>query len=321
MTISDLQKPILFCAAALLMALASTALQADEAADAYQRGLKALEQDDLDQAISAFSQSIKLKPNEAKYFGMRGTALLKKGDYDQGLADLQTAIRLNPNDLGAGYQPASNKDLSPAALEYGNQQERKMLEDRPAMARYGEETAFLQSWAARKFAGEDLNSLIDWDPTPPEHSDAEHLAPEGDIHGCILLEPRYTSGAKQGQPRSFEELWAGAVFELHNINYAKHFVDLHNEAAEGDVSKRKFVAGIVKYEVMAAQQTRAFYLQMFLPFAAKHKLPTDPTLWFTNWWVQPDEAMQNFTDKTAYPWRPYARQHDWATLDHYWHRG
>ncbi len=80
------------------------------------------------------------------------------------------------------------------------------------------------------------------------------------------------------------------------------------------------MAGIVKYEVLAAEQTRAFYVQVFLPFAARKKLPTDPNLWFANWWVQPDDALKQFTDKTSYPWRPYARDHDWATVERYWRR-
>ncbi len=95
---------------------------------------------------------------------------------------------------------------------------------------------------------------------------------------------------------------------------------MHEEADQGTVSKRKYVASIVKYEVMAAQETRAFYVEMFLPFAAKHKLPTDPALWFTHWWDRPEDALQNFTDKTSYPWRPYARDHDWATVERYWRR-
>jgi tetratricopeptide (TPR) repeat protein len=320
MTIHIPQKVFLCFTAGLLFVFSSAILPADEAEDAYQRGLKTLRQGSFDQAAADFNEAVKLKPNEAKFHGMRATAWLRKGDFDQGIADLKEAIRLNPHDLGMNYQPSSNKELSPEALKHGQKQVDKMLADRPAMAQYGDEAAFLRNWAARKFAGEDVGSLIDWDPTVPLHSDAENLAPEGKLHGSIMIEPRYTDGPKQGQPRSFEELWAGAVFELHNINYAKEFVRLHKEADQGKVSKRDFVSGIVKYEVLAAQQTRAYYIQEFLPFAINKKLPTDATLWFTNWWVQPDDALQQFTDKTAYPWRPYARDHDWSTVDRYWRR-
>lgn len=320
MAIHLLHKTILYCTTGLLVVFSTAVLQADEAEDAYQRGLNALGQGRFDRAIADFSDAVKLKPDEAKYYGMRGTSRLRKGDYESGIADLKAAIRLNTGDLGENYQPSSNKELAPEALQHGRKQVEKMLEDRPAMAQFGDEAAFLRSWAARKFAGEDLGSLIDWDPTPPLHSDAEHFAPEGKLHGAILIEPRYENGPMRGQPRSFEELWAGAVFELHNINYAKEFVRLHKEAADGKIAKDDFVSGIVKYEVLAAQQTRAFYVQMFLPFAAKKKLATDPALWFASWWIKPDEALKYFTDKTSYPWRPYARDHDWATLERYWRR-
>jgi tetratricopeptide (TPR) repeat protein len=71
----------------------------------------------------------------------------------------------------------------------------------------------------------------------------------------------------------------------------------------------------VRHEVVAAQQTRAFYLKVFLPFAAKQKLATSPSLWFADWWDQPDEALKGFTNKEAYPWQPYARQYDWLTVE------
>ncbi|MGD0518660.1 MAG: tetratricopeptide repeat protein [Thermoguttaceae bacterium] len=324
MTIHISRRVFLCITAALLVGFSGGVLFADETADkaedAYQRGLNALGQGDFDQAVAEFSEAVKLKPEEAKFHGMRGTAWLRKGDYEQGIAEMKEAIRLNPNDLGAKYQPSSNKGLSAEALEHGRKQVEKMLKDRPAMAQYGEETEFLRTWAARKFAGEDLGSLIDWDATPPLHSDAEHIAPERKLHGAILIEPNYTEGPKQGQARSFEELWAGAVFELHNINYAKEFVRLHKEAEEGKLAKNDYVAGIVKYEMLASQQIRAFYVQVFLPFAAKKKLPTDPALWYAVWWVRPDDALKYFTDKTAYPWRPYARDYDWTTVERCWRR-
>ena len=131
----------------------------------------------------------------------------------------------------------------------------------------------------------------------------------------------YSSGPNKGQPRGFEELWAGAAFELHNINYARQFLRLHEEAAEGKLTKEQFVADIWKYEYLAAQRTRAFYVQVFLPWAEKQKLPTDPGLWFAAWWESAADTLAGFHDKTAYPWRPYARQYDWMTVHRLYHDG
>ena len=289
--------------------------EAADAADAYRRGAHALARKRFDQAIGDFTAALKLHPKEAKYQGMLAAALLEKGDYEQGIAALKTAIEMHPNDVGMNYKAMSGKELLPAAREHGREQVRKMIEDRPAMAEHAEEAEFLRIWAVRKFAGEDLGSLIDWDPEPPTDSDAEHTAPDETDHGSIQVHPNYTHGRRAGRPRSFEELWAGAIYELHNINNAKHFVKLHEQAAEGKLTKEEFVGGIVRHEVVAAQETRAFYLQVFLPFAARHKLHTQPSLWFAEWWEQPDEALKGFTNKSAYPWQPYARQYDWLTVE------
>ena len=64
----------------------------------------------------------------------------------------------------------------------------QMLHDRPAMAEFEKDAEFLRDWAARKFAGEDFGELIDWDPSPPLHSDAEHLAAGDGEHAAILVE-------------------------------------------------------------------------------------------------------------------------------------
>ena len=109
--------------------------------------------------------------------GTRGVAWLRKGDYARGSADLKAAIGLNPSDAGAEYRPTTIATLKAEALEHGRQQVALMLRDRPAMSQFGSEADFLRDWAARKFAGEDLGSMIDWDNSPPLHSDAEHIAP------------------------------------------------------------------------------------------------------------------------------------------------
>lgn len=303
-----------------LLSSALPLVRGDEVADAetaYQRGTHSLARKRYDRAIADFTEALKLQPSQAKYQGMLAAALLEKGDYEKGIPALRAAIEMHPNDVGVNYKAMSGKELSPEARQHGREQVRKMIADRPAMADHAEDAEFLRIWAVRKFAGEDLGSLIDWDPEPPRDSDAEHTAPDETEHGSIQVHPRYTHGHKAGQPRNFEELWAGAIYELHNINNARKFVKLHEEATEGKLTKEQFVGGIVRHEVVAAQQTRAFYLTVYLPFAARHKLATQPSLWFAEWWDQPDEALKGFTNKSAYPWQPYSRQFDWLTVERF----
>ena len=300
---------------------AGAAAAADRADLMFQKAKQSLAKGDFAAAIARLDEAVGLDPKQAKYRGLRGVAWLRKGDYAKGAADLKAAIAMNPGDAGVHYQPSIAWPLSADALRHGRRQVADMLHDRPAMAKYGDETNFLSDWAERKFAGEDFGEPIDWDPSPPLHSDAEHLAPGDGENAAILVEADYSAGPKEGKPRQFEELWAGAIYELHNVNYAREFVRLNDEADEGKVSKEAFVAGILKYELQAAQRTRAFYIEVFLPWAEKKKLPTDPTLWFCDWWDTPGSVMKSFPDKSAYPWRPYARVHDWATVHLDWRRG
>jgi tetratricopeptide (TPR) repeat protein len=306
----------------VIVSLGVIARAADDQADlVFQQAKQSLRDDDVDRAVSLLDEAVRLAPKQAKYQGYRGLARLYQGEFAKGSADLRAAIKLSPGDAGQAYPPPSSTKLSTKALQHGEQQVAAMLRDRPAMAEYKTEAEFLRRWAVRKFAGEDLGSLIDWDPSPPLHSDAEHLAPGDGDNAAILVAADYDSGPEQGKPRSFEELWSGVVYELHNVNYAREFVRLNSEADDGKISKQDFVGGILKYELRAAQQTRAFYVQTFLPWAEKQKYPTDPSLWFCNWWDTPDSVLQSFTDKTAYPWRPYARTHDWATVHRRWRQG
>ena len=287
----------------------------------FEQAKQAIEDGEYDVALALMDKAVAKAPKEAKYRGVRGAAWLCKGEYAKGEADLKAAIELNPGDAGRNYRASTDAKLAEDRLKHGRRQVERMLHDRPAMNKYGAEADFLRRWAERKLAGEDFGDPIDWDPSPPLHSDAEHLAPDDDSNAAILIEEKYTDGPDRGKPRSFEELWAGAVYELHNVDYARKFVRLHELAEAGKLTKDEFVGGILKYELLAAQRTRAFYVQQYLPWAAKKKLPTDPTLWFCEWWDSPEKVLESFTDKTEYPWRPYAREYDWGSVHRYWHGG
>jgi Flp pilus assembly protein TadD len=293
---------------------------ADQASRVFDQAQTTIAKNDFDAALAKLDEAVRLAPKNPQYLGIRGVVWLRKGNYAKGAADLKAATALNPGDAAVGYKPSRETALSAEATRHGREQVAAMLRDRPPMAKY-DDAKFVRDWAERKFAGEDFGDVIEWDPTPPLHSDAEHLAPGEGQKAAILVMGEYTHGPQAGQPRSFEELWAGAVYELYNVSFAKEFVRLNDEAEQGKVSKEAFVAGILKYELLAAQRTRAFYLQVLLPWMEKKKLPTNPGLWFCDWWDSPESALKHFADKSAYPWRPYARVHDWATVHWHWRDG
>jgi len=273
------------------------------------------------EALADLEAAVRLEPNDLRFYGARGAVRVYQGDTAGGAEDLRRAIRMNPADAGRNYSTAPRGELPTEALAHGRKQVAQMLSDRPAMAAQGQSAAFLSEWAVRKFAGEDTGKPIDWDPSPPRHSDAENVAPAGDRNARIRVARVYLWGPKQGEERPFEELWSNVVFELHNVVLTPHFQRLRRLAENGRISKEEFVEGIWTYEHRAAQQTRAFYVEEYLPWAAGKKLPSDPELWFAAYWEEADRTFDQFTDRTQYPWRPYARQYDWAGVRRLFYQG
>jgi tetratricopeptide (TPR) repeat protein len=308
---------LMSCVAVLLCATVAAGAEQDRV---YAQAHEAIAEGEFDQALALMDKAVETSPREARYRGLRGVAWLRKGDYAKGAADLRAAVELNAGDAG-NEKPPTKAALAPAALEHGRRQVERMLRDRPAMAGHAKEAEFLRQWAMRKFAGEDFGELIDWDPSPPLNSDAEHIAPTDHSHAAIMVAAEYDEGPKEGRPRSFEELWAGAVFELFNVVYSRRFIELNKQADEGTITKDEFVGGILRLELRAAQQTRAFYLREYLPWAEKQKLPTNASHWFCDWWDRPETVLESFPDHAEYPWRPYGRTYDWAAVHRNWRGG
>ena len=211
---------------------------------------------------------------------MRGSLWIARGDYDRGLADFETAIRLNPHDPAATFEAWPKTQLTPADLQHGQQQVRRMLKDRPAMAQYGDKASVLYPWAVRKFAGEDLGQRILWDSVDPSPDwDAEHCPPTAESPGFIRVRGKYKDGPDAGKERTPEEMWSEAVFELYNIVNVKDFQRIEDDAAAGKLSKDEFVVRMAEVECRAAEKMRAFYIRVFLPWAKEHRLSTNPRFW------------------------------------------
>ena len=125
-----------------------------------------------------------------------------------------------------------------------------MLQDRPEMARYGESSLPLQEWAARKFAGEDLGRRIYWDPAePPSFTFGENCLLAGERGAFIRVSSKLCCGEDKGNPQSFDELWSGAVFELHNILNAPDLHRIDDEARIGAIARGEYVERIWRCEM------------------------------------------------------------------------
>lgn len=63
----------------------------------YNRALHLAAEQDYDEAISDFTEAIRLYPKHIDFYRSRGDAYYDKKDYDKAINDYTEVIRLNPN--------------------------------------------------------------------------------------------------------------------------------------------------------------------------------------------------------------------------------
>ena len=300
-----------------------------EAANAYAyRALCFADKKDYVQAVADIDQAIQRKPNSSWYYELRAAIRIWSRDYAGGIADFQTMARLGQQDAMA-KDVAENELPAPAgldsvALEYGREQVRRMLQDRPEMARYGEKAALLYEWAARQFAGEAFGKRIVWDSSEP-YTDANaenEIVDEGKTGARVRVSGvRATWKGVELEKPSFDTLWADAVFELYNVTNVKRFRAITEDNDAGKLSKEEFITRIVKAESLAALKARTFYMEVFLPWAKIHAVPTNPTKWYFVTTFHEKCHMKALVLHDSLYWSNYACEYDLKLLKRLWEKG
>ena len=271
---------------------------------------------DTRSGLSDLDQAVRVAPKSAHSRALRGCLRVKSGDYEGGLTDLRAAISLDPTDPAGKFEAWPKPPLTEDAVRFGERQVAQMLRDRPTMAKYGKDAEPLCRWAARKFAGEDLKQTIRWDPKEPLAPQAENYVPvaPGDAPR-ILIRETCCEGEKKGKKRTAEDLWCSAVYELYNISAADDFRRLDAEAVAGRVKKEAYVARTVEIESRAIDKTRAFYINVFLPWAKEHRVPTDPWVWYIGTRGDPGENTASLQlDREATHVTAYEHKYDFTVL-------
>jgi hypothetical protein len=116
-------------------------------------------------------------------------------------------------------------------------------------------------------------------------------------------------------------LWSNAVFELHNVIPADDFANIYRRAIDGDIGREAFVEGILGLESLAVQRTRAFYLDVFLPWMLKKNLREFvPAEWFCFAFHQSVVA-QKARWRSARHWNHYSANFDLLCIRGEWERG
>jgi tetratricopeptide (TPR) repeat protein len=264
---------------------------------------------DVERAITDLATVAPIDPKSPASYELRAVLRISRGDAEHGLAYLQTMMRLNPKDPAATFDESPKGILTPKALEYGRQQLRQMLKDRPAMAQYGDKAQILYDWAARQFAGEKLHQEILWDATEPSDFDAT-----SDSTGRIQVSRTCLSGPDESKEQTCEKIWRCTVFELFNITNAGEFGRIEAEAAAGELSRDGFGGKLIDAESPAAEKTRAFYIRVFLPWAIEHHVSTNPELWYLTHTCGGRIQARLLCPKDDPHWRVYGLRYDYIVL-------
>lgn len=248
-------------------------------ADAYSHRADLLNKEgEWRRAQADYEKAIELEPKELSHRIYRAVAYFEHEEFDRGFADVQDAMRLNPGDVGVDYQPSSDKELSAEALQHGEEQVRQMLKDRPAMAEHVTPGDKLWVWATRKFAGEDLGSLIDWNAGLPPL--ASHVYPRFETRNCYIQIAPQRPKEENNAPREFADLWSSAVFELYNATAYREFANIEEQAGKGQLTRDEYVLAILNAEELATHRRRAFFIKFVVPWFKSQKLPLgSPYYW------------------------------------------
>jgi hypothetical protein len=232
---------------------------------------------------------------------------LANKEYERASRLLRKAILLNDDDAGAAYNPCIVFYSGDATLDHGRRQAFAMLADRPQMSAFLSTSDDLWKWAVLKYSARINGGDIDWSPSPTGDSGfrANHTPPVNGDRGIIRVDA--VSPEAMDKAVAFEQLWMAAAFELHNIEGARGFVRLAHEASRGELTEEAFVRSIFMLEWGAAERTRRFYVEVYLPHAMKYGLRSDPTLWYCTVWGSKQSVFARYSDKRSYPWGPYSR--------------
>ncbi len=247
--------------------------------------------------------------NKRKFIGywkdgkMHGEGILfyENGQIKQGVWKNNVFIRLIRDDFV----------MSKENILHGKEQLQQMVLDRPKMMQLVEKNDMIWQWVVNKFAGEDVQSPIFWKASSdksfpiPTGVNAVHAYPTKRTEGRIWV--KNTSNS--------EEMWAGLIYELHNIKNGKAFQTIEQDAKYWLCSRNQYIRRYAQLEYKAAQETIEFYKNIWLPYCKSKNIKPNPQLWF---YYLPDtfeKWMAGFTDPNGYPWHPYAAYYDRLVKD------
>ena len=191
--------------------------------------------------------------------------------------------------------------------EHGDTQLEKMLRARPNML-LGKETSHealgeLREVICKLFEGSSAGVKIYWNDEEPSLYGA-HIVPTRNRDASIMV--RSVELNSEGVSVPGEHQWAAAIFELHNVEGWKNFLDLQIDVILNPISEAEFLKRLARIEYAALEKLAVFYKDKWLPFAKEKKMSTNPRYWlrthpegFEEWFSMYNESDSYFESSKA----------------------
>lgn len=147
------------------------AIPTSKAREALERGMVLAQKGDIDAAIRAWSEAIRLAPNDPAAYLERATAYAVNGDSTRSMSDLNEVLRLDPLNVRAlnnrGMQHRQNGDLDSAFADFTS----AISADREYTRAYYNRASVLMAKGNADAAIRDYDEALRLDPTAPGYVD------------------------------------------------------------------------------------------------------------------------------------------------------
>lgn len=173
---------------------------------------------------------------------------------------------------------------------HGKAQLTAMLSDRPRMAVSPTKSGYykvreddaIYKWVETQFGRQTLNRRILWNPSPPvaaRGSYANSFIPSRNNNASICIgESRSTNTGEEVV--SFEEMWAGCVFELLNVQQSREYYAIRLDVVCGIIDKEEWLTRCLRLEHNAVLATRKLYFEIWQPWSQSKRLIGNGSGWF-----------------------------------------
>lgn len=202
-----------------------------------------------------------------------------------------------------------NSEPTPADLEFGEQQLRKLLEDRPAMRGYAVPGDPIWIRAVRGLAGDTCGYRVSWnteDLDKPLIYPSDHAFPHPpDFKAFIRIRAAGPNGPYNG-----EYLWSCLFFELFNLANHHGFNAIYDKSLTGTVSRQEWLTENTKLEFLAMKKMIVFYRGTWVPEMTARRIPTDPSYWKNGEKETYEEWISQYVDEDYYPYDYWGKYYD-----------